>query len=917
MSNAPVLRALSIAALAAAASLARPTPAAAQGGALSGRVVHSVQQEGVSGASLRLYTMDGRLVASGVTDPTGAFSIRRVSPGLYELLVQSFGFRAVHLDSVRVGQTEIAVGDIALQPYAAQLDAVVVTASRSEENLLQSPAPIQVVDARTVSERPATTIADFLKGLTGVDLITIGLTQHAIVARGFNDVSSGSLFELVDNRWASIPSLRINTYSLVTVANDDIDHIELVLGPGSALYGPNVDRGVMHIVTRSPLEDHGTVLTVTGGVRDNQAGQSQGFRDRGLVQMSGRHVAHLSARTALKISGLYMSGNDWRYTDPQEVIARQTAIRDGASPDTLRIGERDFETSRWAFDGRLDTYIGDRARLSISAGRSHLDKSIELTPVGAAQGQNWSYNYAQVRLSSGHLFAQTYINQSDAGGSYLLRDGSTIVDKSYIWVGQLQHGSDLGAHQKFLYGADVIRTVPRTEGTISGIHENADDLTEVGGYLQSETALTSAVSFIAAGRLDWHSRVHGLVFSPRAAVVVRPSPFQAIRLTYNRAFSQPSTQQLFLDLPSSSSLGPFTAFGVRATGVPTTTGFTFRRDCAGGLCMYSPFDADPTQALPVNAAPFWQDAVSEFEAASEQVTGQPLDPALEATLRGLDPTGSVGTVLRKADVGTQQYGDVLDPAAAVTDIAPLQPAITNSLELGFKGFLPPRIYLSADIYATRVDNFVGPLAIETPNAFFDPQTLSTFLAGPLAGLGIDSLNASRIIQGLSAVPLGTVSPQEVPGAPTDLYVTFRNFGKVHLWGADLTAALPLGERIEIGAGYSYVSKNYFPNVDGIDDIALNAPRHKGSASIRYRTSGGFSAELRGRRVGRFDVKAGVYKGIVEPYTIVDLNLDYPLPFLQESKFTATALNLLDNRHREIVGAPTIGRMVYFRVTHTF
>jgi outer membrane cobalamin receptor len=61
----------------------------------------------------------------------------------------------------------------------------------------------------------------------------------------------------------------------------------------------------------------------------------------------------------------------------------------------------------------------------------------------------------------------------------------------------------------------------------------------------------------------------------------------------------------------------------------------------------------------------------------------------------------------------------------------------------------------------------------------------------------------------------------------------------------------------------------------------------------------------------------VYKGTVDPYTLVDLNVNYPLPFLQESKFTATALNLLDNRHREIVGAPTIGRMVYVRVTHTF
>ncbi|MGD2136004.1 MAG: TonB-dependent receptor, partial [Gemmatimonadales bacterium] len=651
--------------------------AVAQGVHVSGRVVQASVGQAIEGATVRYYDPGGRLIGSAVSDASGRFVLRGVLEGVYEFMVQAFGFRAVRIDSIVVRRTDIALGDLALEPYAAEIGAMVITASRTEESLLEAPASVQLVDARTVHERPAVTVADYLRGVTGVDIVTIGLTQHSIVARGFNDVSSGSLFQLIDYRWASIPSLRFNTYNLVPVANDDIDHVELVLGPGSALYGPNVDRGVMHVVTRSPLEDEGSVVTVTGGLRGSQGGDA--LLDRGLVQMSGRHTARLGARTAVKVSGLYMSGNDWRHFDPQETIARQAAIRDGANPDTLRIGRRNFETSRWALDGRLDTYVGDRARLSLSAGRSHLDRSVELTPVGAAQGQNWSYTYVQGRLRSGEWFAQTYVNQSDAGGSYLLRDGSAIVDKSYIWVGQLQHATNVGSRQRFQYGADVVHTVPRTEGTINGVHENDDELTEFGGYLQSETDVTDAVRFIAAGRLDWHSVVDGPVFSPRAAVLVRPTDFHTFRLTYNRAFSQPSTQQLFLDISSSPSLGPYTAFGVRATGVPAATGFTFRRDCVGGLCMYSPFNADPSQPLPLDATGFWQDAVSGLDVVTRQFTGQPLDPALEAELRSLDPAGSVGTVLRKLDVNSQQIGPALDPASAVTDIAPLEPAITNTL----------------------------------------------------------------------------------------------------------------------------------------------------------------------------------------------------------------------------------------------
>ncbi len=903
--------------LAVAASIAAAHPATGQA-RITGRVVDAEAGVGIAGATVQLLARDGHLVGEVSTGTDGRFAVPGVAPGRYQVLIKAFAFQPVRLEPVVVSASDLELTTVALAPFAPQLGAIVVTASRGAENLLDAPAPVQIVDLQAVSERPALTVADHLRSLAGIDIVTIGLTQHSIVARGFNNVSSGTLFQLIDHRWASIPSLRFNTYNLVPVANDDIDHIEFVLGPGSALYGPNVDRGVMHIVTRSPLDAQGSVLSVTGGMRGAQRGEPQGLLGRGMVELSGRHAGRLGERTAVKLSGLYFSGNDWQHTDPQEVLARQNAIRAGADPDTLRIGRRNFETGRWALDGRLDTYVGERAVVTVSGGVAHLLRSVELTPVGAAQGEDWTYTYLQTHLRSGDFFAQSYVNLSDAGKSFLLRDGNAIVDNSYLWVGQVQHATDVGPRQRFQYGADLVRTVPRTDGTISGIHEDDDALTELGGYVQSQTELTGALTLIAAGRLDWHNRVNGVVFSPRAAMLIRPSDFHTFRLTYNRAFSQPSTQNLSLDISSSPSLGPFTGFGVRAAGVPYRTGFTFRRDCAGaGLCMYSPFNADPTAPLPIDVTPYWQDAVTGFAEVTRQFTGSPLDPALDATLRGLDPRGAVRTVLRKLDVRSQEWGAALAPERAVADIRPIEPSITNTVELGFKGFVPPRVFLSVDLYATRVENFIGPLAIETPNAFLDPASLEAFLAPQLEPLGLDSTEIGRVAQGLASVPLATVSPREAPGRPTDVYVTFRNFGEVELWGADLAAAIPLSERVELGAAYSYMSKNFFRDVDGIDDIALNAPRHKGSAFLRYRAARGFSAELRGRRVGRFDVRSGVFDGPIDGYTLVDLNVNYPLPFLSRGTLTATALNVLDHRHHEIVGAPEIGRMVYLRLTHSF
>ena len=59
------------------------------------------------------------------------------------------------------------------------------------------------------------------------------------------------MLALTDNRISKSPSLRLNAYNFIPITNDDIERIELVFGPGSALYGPNCANGVMHIITRS------------------------------------------------------------------------------------------------------------------------------------------------------------------------------------------------------------------------------------------------------------------------------------------------------------------------------------------------------------------------------------------------------------------------------------------------------------------------------------------------------------------------------------------------------------------------------------------------------------------------------------------------------------------------------------------
>ena len=82
----------------------------------------------------------------------------------------------------------------------------------------------------------ATTTA---RGVVAKNGYPVGGAQNNVVARGFNNAFSGSILMLQDYRFAGVPSLRVNVPFLMTGTNEDVERIEVLLGPASALYGPN------------------------------------------------------------------------------------------------------------------------------------------------------------------------------------------------------------------------------------------------------------------------------------------------------------------------------------------------------------------------------------------------------------------------------------------------------------------------------------------------------------------------------------------------------------------------------------------------------------------------------------------------------------------------------------------------------
>jgi iron complex outermembrane receptor protein len=327
------IRRIALVAFAAIAS-----PALAQNGALTGRVTDTDTKAGVSGAQVVALASSGSTAGGAVADEQGAFRIGALPAGTYTIVVTRIGYTPKRTPGVTIGAGQTVSLNFEVAGITASLNQVVVSSSRAPEKVLDAPASISVVSEAQIAARPSITAVEHLKNTPGIDISQGGLIQSNVVARGFNNIFSGSMLMLQDYRFAGVPSLRVNVPFLFTGSNEDVERIEVLLGPASALYGPNSANGVLHLITKSPFTSQGTTVTVDGG-------------EQSVLRASLRHAQQLTERTAFKLSGEYLTGKDFQFVDPGEpgTFPAQAPAGRAGTPNT-----RNFNVEKYTFEGRFD-----------------------------------------------------------------------------------------------------------------------------------------------------------------------------------------------------------------------------------------------------------------------------------------------------------------------------------------------------------------------------------------------------------------------------------------------------------------------------------------------------------------------------------------------------------------------------------
>jgi len=907
----------------------------AQTATLSGKVTDAQSGEGLT-ANVVVTAAGVRTGAS--CDPNGMYTVSNLAPGTYTVTV------TILSHETRVQTVTLAAGDskvlnIGLTESGIELNAVVISASRKQEKVLEAPAAISVLEQSEIRREVSPSATAILRNLTGVDMAKTGIDREEIVLRGFNNAFSGATYVLTDYRQSAVASLGVNLYSIMPNNSIDLERVEVVRGPGSALYGAGVDAGVIHYLTLNPFSHPGTSVSLGGG-------------ERSLYNVAFRQAGVISEKVGYKITGNYAQANDWELNSSDALDAAQLA--------SDRAGlKRNYDYEKYNVNAMLQFRLSDGVTLTGAGGYSALDATV-LSGIGTVQAEDFGYSYGQLRLQANKFFAQAYLNRNSAGKSFVYGTGVPVVDNSILFTAQAQYDLDFseGRH-KVIIGADFDRTTPDTEGTIYGRNENNDQISELGGYVQASSALSSKFDLTLAARADYNNIQENVRLSPRVAMVFKASPENVFRATYNRAFSSPGNNSLFLDIAGRTTFLSPTGLRLILQGRGSIDGFTFNNFRQNQTAtLFIPATGVFGRAFSLSQYPvravygFTAGQIAALFAGPESGvprTLRPFNAKQRAAIAGLLaqvagrtlPTATTAAVLGIPD-GTQQLG--YRRVAGPLDVEPLKQTTSNTFELGYKGIFSKRVLFAIDGYYTTKKNFVGPLLVESPFAYLPVEFVGTdvgriivtalaggdtSIAGLIGRLGLPPADAIRLLTGVvGTVASGVVQPDQsiLPTSdPTAVggLLAYRNFGNIEYYGIDATIQVLASNRLNLFGNISYVNDDFFDNKE-LDEagtsleLALNAPTFKAKGGFAYSVPLGIAFNGSARYTKGFPVRSGPYVGDVENYFLVDVGAGYDMgKYVRGMNIDVSVQNVLNNEHREFIGAPLLGRLAAARVNFNF
>jgi iron complex outermembrane receptor protein len=399
----------------------------------------------------------------------------------------------------------------------------VVTASRKAQAVSDTPAAAFVITAEDIRRSGATTIPDLLRMVPGVQVAQIAAGRWAVTVRGFNGRFANALLVQLDGRTLYSPLFSGVMWEAQDVPLEIIDRIEVIRGPGAAMWGANAMNGVINIITKNARRTQGAELDAAAGSWDRAIG-------------GARYGGALDDSTYWRVYG----------------YARN---RDGAFDSNGDSSSDSWRTRRAGF--RVDAAPGSRDRLTVSGDASDADARDEWNNP-SLQPPYVSPAFVTQQHHGGNLLAR-WERTLDGGGETALQG---FIDRTHFQVDpfiveerttydiDFQHRVRVAAVHDLVWGLgysdsrDDISTMDIASGGLFSITPAQRSFTLASLFLHDDiTLLPERLRLMVGARVE-RNNFSGVARQPSARLLWTPASGHTLWGALSHAVRTPSRSEL-------------------------------------------------------------------------------------------------------------------------------------------------------------------------------------------------------------------------------------------------------------------------------------------------------------------------------------------------------------------------------------
>jgi outer membrane receptor protein involved in Fe transport len=808
------------------------------------------------------------------------------------------------------------------------MEEVVVSASRISEKQLTAPVSISKLTRTQIDQAASVSFFDAIGNMKGVHMITPGLGFHIINTRGFANTTNVRFIQLIDNIDNQSPHIGAPVGNFLSPGDLDVDHVEIIQGVATTLYGMNATNGLANIITRDPFKFPGLSVQQQIGVNHlNDANMSPQL----YAETNLRWAKVIGKKWAVKMNGGFFKGYDWiadnrddlnpRANQSTGLTGKDNPAYDGVNSygnessnrRTLTLNGKNYVVARTGYlekevaDYHLQNWKGDASvyyRWKEDASVSYTYRTAWMNNIYQRSNRFRLENYLlqqHILQYKGSLIqSRVYLNTENTGDSYNLRSMAENIDLSNkstnSWYNDYtsaynsefaQNNDIAAAHKIARQSADNARLQP---GSI-GFQQRLDQLQQVNNWdigaalkvkanlIHGETTLDVGKLVNSKYNLQAGADFRNYIIVPDGNYFINPTePGHNLNYSSYGFFVQASNSFLRQKLQISVALRASKyqyfdlKFNPRMTAVYSITKSNILRfSYQNGYRFASIFEGfsniNSGGVKRVGGLRVMSNGIFENSWLKNSIDAFQAAVNTDVNTGGLSQSAALEKNKSILQRNTYTY---------------LKPEQMNSFEVGYRSILlDNRLFIDADFYYNLYSDFIAQIEASVPD---------------------------------------TNEPALIPASLYDRnkqgrYRLWTNSKTVvHNYGAELEVRYLVSKHYSFSANTSYQALKKTAKNDGLED-GFNTPGWIANAAITgtniYKTLG-FTASVKYQ--ASYYWQSFLINGKVPSMFTANAALRYQFNSGLNVKVGAT--NIFNNYYYSILGGPQIGGLYYMSVAYS-